>query len=591
MTSLLVLIILVFGSHLVALDSPQCHEVRLADCGWTDISATTAVASELLKALKYEPKTMLLSLKASLAGLKNNDIDVFLGNWMRAQEEDLKPYFEQNSIMRLNKNLADARYTLAVPAYVYEANVTSFYDLEKHRDKFENKLYGIESGALGNTQLLSMIKDNAFGLGGFELIASSEQSMLIEVKEAIKEKKWIAFLAWAPHPMNQSLDIKYLKDGDRYFGKNFGQAEVYTLTRKNFVYDCQNLGQLFRNLKFKPAMETVLMAKILDEHQSPEQAAQAWLLRNRNQARSWLHGVKDMTGKDGVLAFDDYIERLEQKTSEKKALSVPLGKFIKNSTVSFMSYASGPLHRLSNSLERSLNKMVDSFIALPWLLVITILTLVNYLSHRTLLLSLMIFFGLLFIVNLQLWNEAIETLVLVFLCSSICLLLGAPLGILAAHSPKFYSFLRPVLDLLQTIPNFVYLIPTLMLFGLGLVPGLISTVLFAIEAPIRLTRLGIISVPASPAFKAGKWQRLIKIELPFARSYIREGFSQCVMLSFSMVVIAALVGVNGLGMPVVRSLNTVDIALGFEAGIAIVILAILLNRTLNFRHKKTQGFQ
>ena len=143
--------------------------------------------------------------------------------------------------------------------------------------------------------------------------------------------------------------------------------------------------------------------------------------------------------------------------------------------------------------------------------------------------------------------------------------------------------MRPVLDLMQTLPTFVYLIPTLVLFGLGVVPGLISTVIFALPAPIRLTHLGISSVPrplleAGEAFGATRLQLLFKIELPSARATILAGITQCIMLSLSMVVIAALVGAGGLGVPVVRALNTCSVGMGFEAGFAIVLLAIVLDR-------------
>jgi glycine betaine/proline transport system permease protein len=145
--------------------------------------------------------------------------------------------------------------------------------------------------------------------------------------------------------------------------------------------------------------------------------------------------------------------------------------------------------------------------------------------------------------------------------------------------------MRPILDLMQTIPTFVYLIPTLMLFGLGMVPGLISTVIFAIPAPIRLTHLGISGVPedlrdAGKAFGATRMQLLWKVELPHALPSIMAGLTQCIMLSLSMVVIAALVGADGLGKPVVRALNSVNIAQGREAGLAIVIVAIVLDRLL-----------
>lgn len=191
--------------------------------------------------------------------------------------------------------------------------------------------------------------------------------------------------------------------------------------------------------------------------------------------------------------------------------------------------------------------------------------------------------GLLLIYNQGYWKETTETLALVLAATAVCMLVGIPLGIASARRPWLYEFLRPILDLMQTIPTFVYLIPALILFGLGMVPGLIATVIFAIPAPVRLTRLGIISTPealteAAIAFGATPSQVLRKVELPYAMPQIMAGLTQTIMLSLSMVVIAALVGAPGLGVPVVRALNTVNIARGFDAGFCIVILAIILDR-------------
>ena len=181
------------------------------------------------------------------------------------------------------------------------------------------------------------------------------------------------------------------------------------------------------------------------------------------------------------------------------------------------------------------------------------------------------------------WEATLETLSLVIVAALVSTLIGVPLGIAAAHRPRLYAAMRPVLDLMQTLPTFVYLIPTLVLFGLGVVPGLISTVIFALPAPIRLTHLGISSVPkslleAGEAFGATQMQMLWKVELPSAAPTILAGITQCIMLSLSMVVIAALVGAGGLGVPVVRALNTVQVGMGFEAGFVIVLLAIVLDR-------------
>jgi glycine betaine/proline transport system permease protein len=217
------------------------------------------------------------------------------------------------------------------------------------------------------------------------------------------------------------------------------------------------------------------------------------------------------------------------------------------------------------------------------LMVVAIVAALSYWFRRSIGVTLFTLLGLLLIINLGYWKATTETLALVLAASFVSMAVGIPLGIAAARRAWVYAVMRPILDLMQTIPTFVYLIPALVLFGLGMVPGLIATVIFAIPAPIRLTRLGIISTPpslveAAVSFGATPSQVLRKIELPFAMPQIMAGLTQTIMLSLSMVVISALVGAAGLGVPVVRALNTVNIAMGFESGLCIVILAIILDR-------------
>ena len=188
-----------------------------------------------------------------------------------------------------------------------------------------------------------------------------------------------------------------------------------------------------------------------------------------------------------------------------------------------------------------------------------------------------------FILNQGYWKDTLTTLVITFYATAASMAVGVPLGILSGHHPRLAKGLRPILDLMQTLPTFVYLIPMLSLFGLGVVPGIIATVIFAVPAPIRMTQLGIASVPlplreAGEAFGATPFQLLRKVELPHARPAIMEGLTQSIMLALSMSVIATMVGSGGLGVPVLRSLNQVRPAMGFEAGIAIVLVAVLLDR-------------
>ena len=262
---------------------------------------------------------------------------------------------------------------------------------------------------------------------------------------------------------------------------------------------------------------------------------------------------------------------------------IPIGKGIERFVDFLNEHASVYFDAISDSLGWLIDGSIDLMLAVPPLLAIALITISAWVLHRRWGLTLFTLVSLLLIINLGLWEETIQTLVLVLYATLFCMLIGVPLGIYAAHHPKVNAALRPVLDLMQTIPTFVYLIPTLILFGLGVVPGLISTVVFAIAAPVRLTSLGISEVPrnlleAGESFGCTPMQLLWRIELPHAMPTILAGLTQCIMLSLSMVVIAALVGADGLGKPVVRALNTVNIEKGFEAGLAIVIVAILLDR-------------
>lgn len=199
--------------------------------------------------------------------------------------------------------------------------------------------------------------------------------------------------------------------------------------------------------------------------------------------------------------------------------------------------------------------------------------------------------GFLFIINQGYWEETIESLTLVMSSCIVCMAVGVPIGIFLAHRPKLYRYMQPVLDLMQTLPTFVYLIPAIVFFGIGMVPGLIATVIFVLPAPVRLTNLGISSTPtplleAVDAFGGTGIQKLIKAELPYALPQIMAGLNQTIMLSLSMVVVAALVGADGLGVPVVRALNSVNTALGFESGFVIVVVAIILDRMLRIRSEQ-----
>ncbi len=270
-------------------------------------------------------------------------------------------------------------------------------------------------------------------------------------------------------------------------------------------------------------------------------------------------------------------------TEKIEAFKIPIGPWTADFIDFLTTNFAWAFDLLSDALEFMIEGLTEVMLWFPPLLLVALVAGLAYWLQRLWWLSVGIVLSLLFIINQGYWEPTINTLALVGVATILCMVLGVPIGIAAAHRPWLYTGLRPVLDLMQTLPPFVYLIPTVVLFGLGVVPGLISTVIFAIPAPIRLTYLGVSSVPqqlmeAGEAFGATKRQLLWKIELPHAMPTIMAGLTQTIMLSLSMVVIAAFVGAGGLGTYVVRGLQQLKPEMGIESGLAIVILAILLDR-------------
>lgn len=285
-----------------AAEPAACGTVRFSDVGWTDITATTATASVLLKALGYQTDIKVLAVPVTYSSLKNKDIDVFLGNWMPTQEADVRPYIDEKSIESFGPNLTGAKYTLATNAKGAELGIKDFKDIASHADALGGKIYGIEPGNDGNRLILGMIEKDTFGLKKLEMVESSEQGMLAQVARADKAGEPVVFLGWEPHPMNANFKLTYLTGGDEVFGPNFGGAEVYTNVRAGFTEECPNVGTFIKNLKFSLPMENEIMGGILNDGEEPEVAATDWLKANGAAVEPWLAGVTTKDGKPGLEA-------------------------------------------------------------------------------------------------------------------------------------------------------------------------------------------------------------------------------------------------------------------------------------------------
>ena len=290
-----------------AADPATCRNVRFADVGWTDIAATTGIASTVFQGLGYNPTKTIASVPITFAGIKSKQIDVFLGYWSPTMDPMIEPFVKAKQIEVLSTpNLTGAKYTLAVPDYVYNGGLKSFADIQKFADKLDGRIYGIEPGNDGNALIKKMIDGNQFGLGKFKLVESSEAGMLVQVQKAIREKQWIVFLGWEPHPMNVQMKIDYLTGGDDVFGPNYGEAKVFTATPPDYSARCPNAAKLVSNLHFTTDIENHVMMPIMDK-EDPNKAAAQWLKKNPQVLDKWLAGVTTIDGKDGLAAVKSYI--------------------------------------------------------------------------------------------------------------------------------------------------------------------------------------------------------------------------------------------------------------------------------------------
>ncbi|MFM0285858.1 choline ABC transporter substrate-binding protein [Paraburkholderia megapolitana] len=285
-----------------ARDPEACRSVTFGDVGWSDIAATTGIASALLQDLGYQPTKTIASPPIVFAGIKKKQIDAFLGYWDPSMTSTVVPFVQAGALKVLERpNLVGAKYTLAVPAYAADAGLKSFADIAKFRDQLDGKIYGIGAGNNGNAHVQKMIDTNQFGLGGFKLVESSEAAMLVQVGRQIRDHKMIVFLAWEPHPMNVDYKIAYLSGGDDVFGPNYGSAKVFTVVPTDYMQRCPNVGRLLTNLQFTTDMENHLMVPIMD-HQDPTVVAQSWLKGNPRALDEWLAGVSAFDGSNGIAA-------------------------------------------------------------------------------------------------------------------------------------------------------------------------------------------------------------------------------------------------------------------------------------------------
>lgn len=291
-----------FSSSLLAAEQASCQKARIGLVGWTDVVATTAVANTLLEGLGYETTQTQASQQIVFSGIQRGQIDFFLGYWKPLMDDNIKPFLADKSVKVLSEpGLSDGISSLAVPSYLADAGLKTYADIVKFKDQLGGKIYGIDPGTGANTTIKKMIETNQFGLGGFELIESSESAMLASVSRDARSKKPVVFFGWKPHPMNIKMDVTYLTGSEDVFGADEGLATVWTVTAPDYAERCPNIDRLLTNLRFTAAQEGQMMAPIMGREE-PRDVARKWLKENPQELSKFLAGVTTFEGKDGTAA-------------------------------------------------------------------------------------------------------------------------------------------------------------------------------------------------------------------------------------------------------------------------------------------------
>ncbi|MBC17921.1 MAG: glycine/betaine ABC transporter substrate-binding protein [Desulfovibrio sp.] len=294
-----------------AITATAADKITVASVSWTGVTIKSEVAVSVLESLGYKAENKVFSVPITYSALSTGDADVFFGNWMPSMASVANKFFESGKVIKYVANMPGAKYTLAVPTFCAEAGLKDFSDIAKFGEQLDWKIYGIEPGNDGNMIIQDMIDKDMFGLGKFELVQSSEVAMLSQVQAYAKNDKWIVFLGWAPHSMNERIDMTYLTGStDQTFGGNNGTATVWTNVRKDLEKDNPNVAKLFKNMTFPVSMMNQIMTSVhKDKSLSLGKAGLKWLKENPEMYEAWTKDVTTVDGKPAAPAIKAYLDK------------------------------------------------------------------------------------------------------------------------------------------------------------------------------------------------------------------------------------------------------------------------------------------
>lgn len=294
------------------------QEVRLVQVNWTGVTAKTETAAYLLEQIGYKADVITASVPIMFQSLAQEQRDVAMGLWLPTQRGMIRKHMLKGDIDIVTTNLNGAKYTVAVTKEAYEAGVQHFSDLDKYKDKYDGTIYGIEAGNDGNKVILDMIDDDAYGLGDWELMPSSEAGMLTQVSREINRgNPWVAWLGWAPHPMNLNIDMKFLHGGEKYWGPNQGAATVRTICRTGYAWKNPNIGQFFENFVFTVDEQAQMGEYVLNQDMDYVQAGKKLIKEKPELLERWFD--------QGGTYTTDVVKTADGKQDALKAVKEAMG--------------------------------------------------------------------------------------------------------------------------------------------------------------------------------------------------------------------------------------------------------------------------
>lgn len=597
----------------------QDKTLVLADSGWDSIRIHNAIAAAIIEnGYGYSTDIINGSSPIVIRGLRQGDIDICMEAWTDNIKDVYEPGIKSGEIIELSINFDDNAQGLYVPTYMIEGDeerniepmtpdLRSIKDLPKYWEVFEDpadpskgRIYGAPPNWTADEILRTKMETYNLKETYDYFNPGSDTSLNTSLVSAYeKGEPWVGYY-WDPTWITGKYDLTLLEDepfdeekwGNGY-ACEFPGVKVTVAANKQLLDTAPDVVEFLQNYKTSTKLTSQMLAYMQDNDAEAEEVANWFLSEYEDIWTQWVpddiaikvRESSDSSGrwfKNGIKEFPEEI-------------NVRLGFYVEQFVEWLNDHCKGFFDALGTGVSWIVSHIHALLASIPWFVFIILIFIAGWrmLDWKAgLLYGIMTFL----IGGLGLWNEMLFTLAIVITGVIISIVLGIPIGIRMAYSSKLETFMKPLLDGAQTMPSFVHLIPAMIFFGLGTVPAVFATIIYSIAPCIRLTNLAIRNVPkemreAAYSYGSSPWQVLIKVELPQAMPTIMTGINQTTMAAMSMVVVSSMIGAKGLGEKVLIAINRTDIAMGFDAGISIVFLAIIIDRITQTISKKYEHMQ